>query len=73
MLSAGPPETAQPVPASSAAHWRQKYFFHQWFKEYDSSPAAGGLTIVSSLLQVKRRISTLFADEPPFLHQYLFQ
>ena len=36
MLSAGPPEPAQPVPASSVAHWRQKYFFHQWFKEYDS-------------------------------------
>jgi len=50
MLPAGPPEPAQPVPASSAAHWRQKYFFHQWVKEYDSSPAAGGLTIVSSLL-----------------------
>jgi len=64
MLPAGPPEPAQPVPASSAAHWRQKDFFHQWFKEYDSTPAAGGLTIVSSLLKVKSRISALFADEP---------
>ena len=38
--------TGQPVPASFVARWRRKYFFHKWFKQSDSKPAVGGLTII---------------------------
>ena len=49
-----------PASSSSDAHWLQKYFFHQWFKEYDSTPAAGGMTIVYRFLSRKRNMHTFF-------------